>query len=1784
MGINTDLNVDPYYDDFSEEKQFNRILFKPAKAVQARELTQIQSILQKQVERFGSNIYKEGTIISGINLTDLPAISYVKLEDTGDIDPTLYGKTDDVTYTVTGRTTGLVAEIKKGVGGFKTQEPDLKTFFITYITNPVETETSVKEFQAGEQLDVTVFKAADLSAVTIYGEPGDIVAQGTVATIDNHVGRAAGISCEEGVIYQKGHFIFVTAQDVITSKYSLTPGSVSVGFTINELLISSGIDVTLLDNAAGFNNENAPGADRLKLVPTLIAVETADEPEEFFALKRYVDGNPVRIRDTTQFNSIATEMARRTYDESGNYVTEGFGVSLELANIDGTTKAYAAIAPGKAYVFGNEVRNISSRRLEIVPTEETETKPNEMTGASYGQYYKFDNRTGEVTAMFATDGTRNKMYNAAEELIGYCSIANVTAGAPRSTTGGRIYVYAIVKSAGQENSVPTRIAKGDSAFAGTGLNITSELVSTNPTVNSSVFYDPNIGGKIFDAGKSSMKSISDVKFTRQKAVTTDSQTSVSITSTDTEQPIITNAYAISNANEFLTVTPTLSGNVATFGIAGGGPGTVLYYDAIISGTTQDALEEKDVYVKSQKDSSGIASLGLPNCIEILEIVDEYGQGADVTSDYRLVNNQKENFYDISYIKLLQGRVSANANLRIKVKFLDRPDGINGYLTVDSYSEVEKYSTITLMPLIKDFASKSGLSYDLLNCFDFRPYAVKQVSTSLSAIGAGTVNVNALTLNNSIPIQNDTLISSQQIYNMSRIDTIFIDDLGEIAIEKGKESETPSINKVEPDQYSISTILVPGGTLRTTGSNKLQLSDVSNKNYTMREIGKLEKQIERLTELASLTLLESSAKDLLIRGADGQNRFKNGILVDAFRDMKVASLIDPEFNAAIDRSRTVASPSIIEFPIDLKVVASEGINQYSDVVTLQSTETVTFIEQKYATNFRNCVSNFYSYDGVAVLHPPFDASYDVTQNPAINIDIDNAGPTLDLISTLGEFMPLTVEDPEVLSFAGNVGNGPNRNFKVDLSTTTRSLETNVRTSTQNVGNFITDWSMSPYMQSREVKILVTGLRGNVEHFFYFEQTPIAANVYPGTIDTSPTEFNVEDVEISGELGAPVRSDENGTLAAVFRIPAATFFVGQTTLEVVDVDSYANIESASTSYGKALYRAYSFDISKSELSVTTRSVDVSVGTSTTVRSFQVPNPCDPIAQTFMVRTSQAAGASVMYIESLDLFFKKKADTTGITVEIREVVNGYPSRTVLPFARKHIKSSQVNTSDDGSLVTVVTFRNPIKLHTEKEYCFVILPDQNSPDYLIWTAKVGSTDQASGAAITNDWGEGVLFTSTNDSAWKSYQDEDIKFTLKRYNFSAQPGTVDLVPNEVEFLTIANRTRNFINDELVYVNSGGQGTGFASISPDGKVVTLTGPSSFSAGDYILLTKGDGEAQIKHLSKIVTVSGSAQTGTAYTLKTPCNPTTTITVAETGFKSHLAVVGRVSHFNKSRGNRLFLRDSTARASNFFAATGQTDKLVYGYSSGAFATIVSVDNEQISYFQTQIFMNNSIKTSSDLTLYKGGPLARVIDKGIDSRSNTYMMNNLRSINSKSNILSTTDTQDFMIRATMTNNGFVAATPILDSELSMLNVYKYNITPLEATTSKWISKEVTLADNLDAVGLKVFLSAYRPAGTFIDVYARFVYPTDAENQSDWTQLTNNGEAVYSNLLNTRDYREFEYDLPTETDEYSSFQIKIVLRHVTTDELNTFQLYGADGINPITPGANIFPHVYDYRAIALT
>ena len=63
MPQKTNLNINPYYDDFDKENNYYRVLFQPGRPVQARELTTLQSILQDQIESFGSHMFKEGSMV-----------------------------------------------------------------------------------------------------------------------------------------------------------------------------------------------------------------------------------------------------------------------------------------------------------------------------------------------------------------------------------------------------------------------------------------------------------------------------------------------------------------------------------------------------------------------------------------------------------------------------------------------------------------------------------------------------------------------------------------------------------------------------------------------------------------------------------------------------------------------------------------------------------------------------------------------------------------------------------------------------------------------------------------------------------------------------------------------------------------------------------------------------------------------------------------------------------------------------------------------------------------------------------------------------------------------------------------------------------------------------------------------------------------------------------------------------------------------------------------------------------------------------------------------------------------------------------------------------------------------------------------------------------------------------------------------------------------------------------------------------------------------------------------
>jgi len=171
MAFKTELNKSPYFDDFDETKNFHKILFKPSVAVQARELTQIQTILQNQIERFGENILKTGTIVRGGNFVELNPLPYIKVKDlnlAGDV----FTITDYDGYKLVGATTGITAFVVKPVSGLEGQLPDLNTFYINYLTT---TDSDEKVFSSTENIYVYDTSETRVETVVAAGAIGKAI-------------------------------------------------------------------------------------------------------------------------------------------------------------------------------------------------------------------------------------------------------------------------------------------------------------------------------------------------------------------------------------------------------------------------------------------------------------------------------------------------------------------------------------------------------------------------------------------------------------------------------------------------------------------------------------------------------------------------------------------------------------------------------------------------------------------------------------------------------------------------------------------------------------------------------------------------------------------------------------------------------------------------------------------------------------------------------------------------------------------------------------------------------------------------------------------------------------------------------------------------------------------------------------------------------------------------------------------------------------------------------------------------------------------------------------------------------------------------------------------------------------------------------------------------------------------------------------------------------------------------------------------------------------------------
>lgn len=463
MSQKTNLNVLPYFDDFDPDNNFYRVLFKPGYPVQARELTTLQSILQNQIKSFGSHIFKDGSVVVPGTISYNSNYYAVKINPIHvGLSVGLYIK-ELIGKKIKGQTSQLTA-IVQNVLTNKESETNDYTLYVKYISS--DSSFNITQFRDGETLI--------LEDTITYGNTS-ILSGNTFASLINLNASSVGssVSISNGIYFIRGHFVNVNEDTLVLDQYTNTP-SYRVGLFVEETLIDAKDDSTLYDNALGFSNYAAPGADRLKITAKLFKKTLTDiDDKNFIEILRINNGNLKKIQDSNTYSLIKEYFAKRTYEESGNYSVDPFSIEVsdslndrigsngvfysnqktDQGNTPSENLLSIKISPGKAYVRGFDIEKTTTTIIDLEKPRDTIRFSNSPVPFEMGNLLKVNNVSG--TPFIGLDNnhsvslnSRRKTSNVSEPGIGIGSARIYSfslSDAPyeNSTTSWDLYLYDI---------------------------------------------------------------------------------------------------------------------------------------------------------------------------------------------------------------------------------------------------------------------------------------------------------------------------------------------------------------------------------------------------------------------------------------------------------------------------------------------------------------------------------------------------------------------------------------------------------------------------------------------------------------------------------------------------------------------------------------------------------------------------------------------------------------------------------------------------------------------------------------------------------------------------------------------------------------------------------------------------------------------------------------------------------------------------------------------------------------------------------------------------------------------------------------------------------------------------------------------------------------------------------------------------------------------------------------------------------------------------------------------
>lgn len=1069
MATSKNTNTNPYYDDFDEKKNYLKILFKPSYAVQARELTQLQTAIQNQITKFGSHIFKDGSIVLGGN-TFTNSIKWIDVLST--TSSSLIGKS------IEGSTSGAIGKI------VSTRRIDSSTLrlYVNYISGV--------SFSQAEQV---------ISTDTLF--------TANITNVESFTGNATSFSIEDSTFFTNGYFVFCNSQTIILTDDSIT-FTKKVGLKITESVVTSADDETLLDPSQGSYNFSAPGADRLAIALDLVAIDFDEQNQtsypvgDFIEVARFVGGEIVFKITSASYSELETTLARRTYDESGDYTVKAFGLKVVPHKYGDTTKLSLAIDPGKAYVKGYEFETISTVYQDLDKARDYSTRNNSSNQTDFGSYAivnSFSTVAGSPTAFNFNSNKSVNLLNSGGTTIGTAIVRSIQS---HTSNSYRIYMYNVSVTTGSFADVRTirNVAAGFNCVINTSA---TEYSSGVRLINGSIRpYIVSLQKSPIKTLKTATNSgLSETSYFAAKTITADFVSSVATIAPSTGEELPSSSvvdYLVVFSNGTVQPVSSVGGTsssrtitLSTGGLTSSGASIFTYVNVQSAVEKQKVLQNNytlsSVAITSDVRNGLPLSLSKADCFKLISVYARDTAASnplpkiDVTQYFTFNNGQTDELYDHGYIKLKSGFTldAAYDVLDITFSYFTQSTSV-GFFSVDSYSGID-YSEIP------EYRASTGEVYSLRDCIDFRPRR-DDGNTTISGIYAPVIQ---------------QYVRADFEYYLSRVDKLVLTKERKFSIVKGISAEFPNVPN---DLYDAMTLYVINVPAYTVNEKTVSYTFIDNKRYTMRDIAKIDRRVDRLEQYTVLNLLEQQSKDEVVYDAIGQERFKCGIIADSFSGHSVGDVNDANYSCSINPEDRILRPRFAPYSFNYTVSAMNGAKQEGDLISLPYT-TEVLIDQPYATRTVNLNPyQVFTWNGSVLLDPATDTWIDTITKPDVTINLNGNN---DVYTTL---VP-NVENPAAVGVRWNDWQTVNRGVIVtdNLSTNTSSntstvdgrvLQTNtttvtnnqittttdtlqrtgtaiktssVNTITRDIGTRVVDTSIVPYIRSRVLKFAAKNLK-------------------------------------------------------------------------------------------------------------------------------------------------------------------------------------------------------------------------------------------------------------------------------------------------------------------------------------------------------------------------------------------------------------------------------------------------------------------------------------------------------------------------------------------------------------------------------------------------------------------------------------------------------------------------------------------------------------------------------------